>query len=393
MLIILGLMTLLMFMARVVFFRLHESPRYLVHTGRPQDAVLSLRKISRFNGGGFNIDISDVEDSSETVIFTSPDEENVDTLNASDSQKPNGPEDVTIGGHIGPAEPNYQSTAISPPAGLSRTMENGHYPPEDEAETDPFLSEHEARAERSHNSDAAQLTILHSSVHEKWKFLSIFPRWASRPLGGWFDRLNIVLSKEWRATTLLVWWIWLAIALAYTMFNVYLPKLLETRLPRDETIPKTLTETMWDIVIFTLGGCPGALLGAYLIQSPLGRRLSLTLSTLMTAIFCIVFALVESRWAVRASTVGISLTSTTMWAVLYGMTPELFATNVRGTACGTASALSRIGGMTAPLAGGLLLVIDSSFPVYASAIIFTAGGLCVLPLKTIKFHSGGGVLH
>ncbi|KAF8527425.1 MFS general substrate transporter [Hysterangium stoloniferum] len=397
MLIILALMTLSMFIARVVFFRLQESPRYLVHTGRPQDAVLSLRKISRFNGGSFSIDISDVEDRSGTVIFTAPqDEENVNPLDASDSQKPHDPEDfkhTPIGGHIGSTEPNYQSTAISPPAGLSTTIENSLHPTEDEAETDPFLLGHEARAERPLNSGATQFTILHSTVHRKWKFLSILPHWASRPLSGWFDRLSIVLSKEWRATTLLVWWIWLTIALAYTMFNVYLPKLLETRLPQDETDPKTLTETMWDIVIFTLGGCPGALLGAYLIQSPLGRRLSLTFSTLMTAVFCIVFELVESRWAVRASTVGISLTSTTMWAVLYGMTPELFATNVRGTACGTASALSRIGGMAAPLAGGSLLVINSSFPVYTSAIVFTVAGLCVLPLKITKFQSGGGVPH
>lgn len=46
---------------------------------------------------------------------------------------------------------------------------------------------------------------------------------------------------------------------AYTMFNVYLPKLLETRSNMHTGAPKTLEETMWDIVIFTLGGCPGAI--------------------------------------------------------------------------------------------------------------------------------------
>jgi hypothetical protein len=122
------------------------------------------------------------------------------------------------------------------------------------------------------------------------------------------------------------------------MFNVYLPKLLETRRKTDVGPPKTLEDTMWDVVIFTLGGCPGAIvrftdlciravclltcghlfgsipsspqLGAYLIQSPLGRRLSLSFSTLTTAAFCVLFVAVESRWAVRASTVGISLSAT-----------------------------------------------------------------------------------
>lgn len=50
----------------------------------------------------------------------------------------------------------------------------------------------------------------------------------------------------------------LTVQIAYTVFNVYLPKLLETRSSLHTGPPKTLEETMWDVVIFTLGGCPGA---------------------------------------------------------------------------------------------------------------------------------------
>lgn len=45
---------------------------------------------------------------------------------------------------------------------------------------------------------------------------------------------------------------------AFTMFNVYLPKLLEKRLGGAGS-EGGRKEAMWDIVIFTLGGCPGAL--------------------------------------------------------------------------------------------------------------------------------------
>ncbi|KAJ3004463.1 hypothetical protein NUW54_g4803 [Trametes sanguinea] len=154
----------------------------------------------------------------------------------------------------------------------------------------------------------------------------------------------MVLSPEWLRTTLLVWAAWCATSLAYTMFNVYLPKLLETRSPSGGTdgAPKTLEESLWDVVIYSLGGCPGAILGAWLIESRLGRRWSLAGSTFVTAFFCWVFVVVQHPWAVRASTVGISLSATAMWAVLYGWTPEIFGTKVRGTACGIASALSRI---------------------------------------------------
>lgn len=51
-----------MFLARIVFFRLHESPRYLVHAGRPHEAVKSLQMISKFNGSDLEIELDDVED-------------------------------------------------------------------------------------------------------------------------------------------------------------------------------------------------------------------------------------------------------------------------------------------------------------------------------------------
>lgn len=211
----------------------------------------------------------------------------------------------------------------------------------------------------------------------------------------WFGRFSMVLAPEWRHTTILVWGAWWGMSLAYTMFNVYLPKLLETRqgsasrssLVQTPSLPHvqatdTLERTLWNVVIFTVGGCPGAVLGAWLIEWPrLGRRRALAGSTFVTALLCVAFVLVRDPFAVTATTVGISLSATTMWAVLYGWTPEIFATRVRGTACGAASALSRIGGMIAPIAGGALLMIDSSFPVYASIVVFTLSGCCVLLLK------------
>jgi len=225
----------------------------------------------------------------------------------------------------------------------------------------------------------------------------------------WFGRFSMVLAPEWRRTTVLVWGTWWGMSLAYTMFNVYLPKLLETRQgsvsgsslgqtpsqPHAQAVD-TLERTLWDVVIFTIGGCPGAVLGAWLIEWPrLGRRLALAGSTFLTALLCFVFVLVSEPVAVTASTVGISLSATTMWAVIYGWTPEIFATRVRGTACGAASALSRIGGMIAPMAGGALLMIDPSVPVYASIVVFTLSGFCVLLLKetTSAGASKGAIIH
>jgi hypothetical protein len=79
-----------------------------------------------------------------------------------------------------------------------------------------------------------------------------------RPLRAWFGRFKMVLKPEWRRKTLLVWAAWWGLALGFTMFNVYLPKMLETR--RAVTLAETpsLERTLWDVVIFTLAGCPGS---------------------------------------------------------------------------------------------------------------------------------------
>lgn len=54
------------------------------------------------------------------------------------------------------------------------------------------------------------------------------------------------------------------------MFNVYLPKLLEGRgatLATDVDASKSLSASMWDVVIYALGGCPGAVVSAILLHT------------------------------------------------------------------------------------------------------------------------------
>ncbi|KAK0238623.1 MFS general substrate transporter [Armillaria nabsnona] len=371
-LITLGLITLSMFSARMVFFRLHESPRFLVHAGRHQEAVESLQMIARFNGAPLSLDIDDVEDVRRSV-----------------HQPPAVTPDMRPTGHDGTNSPtgvaDYHSTGESPAQQLEShsfaTPTIPHQePPSPKEDVEPIV-----RPRQVPSRSASLSRRRTSSVYEK-QLYSVLPSWLRRPLWAWWDRILMVLTPEWLRTTLLVWAAWCAMSLAYTMFNVFLPKLLETGRGSSGDTEKSLEDSLWDVVIFTIGGCPGAIFGAYMIESRLGRRWSLAGSTFVTAIFCVVFVMVESSWAVRASTVGISLSATTMWAVLYGWTPEIFGTKVRGTACGIASALSRIGGMIAPLVGGMLLMIDRTVPVYTSVVVFVIAGICVLFLKEREGH-------
>lgn len=44
----------------------------------------------------------------------------------------------------------------------------------------------------------------------------------------------------------------------YTLFNLFFPKLVELRLGKHAE-GGTLTQALWNVVIYTLGGTPGAL--------------------------------------------------------------------------------------------------------------------------------------
>ncbi|XP_006462877.1 hypothetical protein AGABI2DRAFT_207539 [Agaricus bisporus var. bisporus H97] len=325
----LALITLSMFLARMVLFRLHESPRYLVHAGRPLEAVKSLKMISKFNGSDLEIELDDVADHHPATTTTT-----TSALPPSQVVFDAGDEAAGNAGSSSPTKNSTdRSTLVPSYDAVGETASNvleGHsfitpllsnkdiLPREipkrsnsdNEDEYKPNLGSSFSR--RRSGSGGSSLN-RRSSMYGYKRKCSMLPRGARKPLAAWWDRVSM--------------------------------------------------------------------LGAWLIESSLGRRLSLAASTFITAVFCVVFIMVESTWAVRLSTMGVSLSATAMWAVLYGWTPEIFGTKVRGTACGIASALSRIGGMIAPLLGGTLLMISRAVPVYTSVGVFTVAGICVLLLR------------
>jgi MFS family permease len=69
--------------------------------------------------------------------------------------------------------------------------------------------------------------------------------------------LQLLLSPQWRVTTILIWSIWTFTSIAYTMFNVFLPKYLETLGFEGESAP-TRSQVYWDYMIYSLAGVPGS---------------------------------------------------------------------------------------------------------------------------------------
>ena len=293
--------TFAMFLARMVFFRLHESPRYLVHAGRPQDALESLQMISRFNGSELDLELKDVEDrishAQDSAVRAANGGPPSSRLFDDDTEIASSPTDIkpsSATAHVGTplsstpldgsegAVPtkDYSATGGSQvPLAAYAASERQSYPyphtpasgrdlfhddPPSSKEEDTSVDDIDVpparpRPSRDRRSRGDTFSSVRTSLYEVAdRAYWVLPPWIRRPLRAWLGRFKMVLEPEWRRTTLLVWATWWGIALAFTMFNVYLPKMLETRRVVSLAETSSLERTLWDVVIFTVAGCPGS---------------------------------------------------------------------------------------------------------------------------------------
>ncbi|KAI8854586.1 major facilitator superfamily domain-containing protein [Chytridium lagenaria] len=198
----------------------------------------------------------------------------------------------------------------------------------------------------------------------------------------WKQTLNQLFGDELRRTTILVWIIWSLISCGYTMFNGFLAKFLGNA--SDRTTPQTPDETFRDIFIISIMGIPGSVIGMILIETRLGRRGTMAISAFGTAVSLFLFTLSTSSLNQLLSSCLAAVLQNVMYGVLYCYTPEVFDSQVRGTATGVASSLSRIFGTMAPLMTGTLLTISPTLPLYvSSALIFLSSvAMVMLPIET-----------
>ncbi|GAA5934953.1 MFS transporter [Sporobolomyces koalae] len=347
----LGLISAIMFFSRVLFFKLHESAKFLVASKRASAAVVSLQRISKFNGTNSTWSLDDVVD--HVPVRSPVNNPRVDAFVIG------GEGDAESGMDWDHRDAGRSGSSSALLTDSDREEGSGSYP-------SPRAGQHVNRSRR--------------------------PAWIDRLPRGWrtaaadyVQRVAELLEGSRRRTTLLIWAIWTLASAGYTIFNVFLPKFLEGKLsdaPGGSSGDSD--DSLWDYVFYTLAGLPGSIIGAHLVETSFGRTLTLAYSTLATSLGTMTFVFATGQTGVLLSSMVVSLAATLMYAVIYSLTPEIFPTQLRGTAGGIASALSRLSGIFAPLLTGVLLSINISLPLVLSAMCFLATAACAWSLRGIE---------
>lgn len=216
------------------------------------------------------------------------------------------------------------------------------------------------------------------------------------------DRLRpLFKSRKLGVTTALIWFCWATIGLGYPLFNAFLPQYLShggtggsgpSPSPppgQDGAAAAPISaETYRNYAITSVVGVPGSLLAAYTVdhQSPfLGRRGTLAISTLVSAVFLFSFASMGTSAASQLAFSCIeAFAQNIMYGVLYAFTPEIFPAPVRGAGTGVASFLNRVTGLAAPLLAANVPGDGTTTPIYMSAALILAAfvGMCLIPIET-----------
>ncbi|MEZ0249099.1 MAG: MFS transporter [Thermoproteus sp.] len=173
------------------------------------------------------------------------------------------------------------------------------------------------------------------------------------------------LLSAYRAQTLVLWASWFLLAFGYYGAFLWLPTIIASR-------GYSLVNTFEYTLVMSLAQLPGYLTAAYLIER-IGRRLSLLLFFLGSAVSAAAFATAQTTLWLLAAGVALNFFNLGVWGLIYAYTPESYPSDLRATGMGSSGSMARVGMIIGPLLPplinfqGALMAYSASW--LASAII------------------------
>ena len=183
-----------------------------------------------------------------------------------------------------------------------------------------------------------------------------------------------IWSPRLRRRTGALWIVWFGINFSYYGAFIWLPSLLVAQ-------GFDLVRSFGYTLIITLAQLPGYAVAAWLIEV-WGRRLTLAVFLVGSAVSAGLFGLAGSPATIIAAGMALSFFNLGAWGALYAIGPELYPTRTRGAGTGAAAAFGRIASIIAPLLVPFLLDAGDTvlvFGVFSAAFVVAALAAFTLP--------------
>jgi putative MFS transporter len=182
----------------------------------------------------------------------------------------------------------------------------------------------------------------------------------------------VLWARGTRRPTAALWAVWFGINFAYYGAFTWLPTLLVAD-------GFSLVRSFGYTLVITLAQLPGYAAAAFLVER-WGRRPTLAVFLLGSALGAGLFAAADVESTVLASGMVLSFFNLGAWGALYALTPEVYPTVLRATGAGAAAGFGRLASIAAPLsvppllgAGGTGLVFGAFAACFLLAALATAG--------------------
>lgn len=197
--------------------------------------------------------------------------------------------------------------------------------------------------------------------------------------------LRALWSSVYARRTAMLWILWFGMVFSYYGIFTWLPQILAAEQGY------SIAQSFLFVLIITVAQVPGYFSAAYLVEK-WGRKPTLVSYLLACALATMLFGLrglgaqaSEAELIFWGSLV--SFFNLGAWGVIYGYTPELYGTTVRGSGSGWAAGVGRVGGIIGPyLVGRMLgtwgLGTLAVFGMFAGVLLVIAANVWVLGEET-----------
>eukprot|EP01117_Protostelium_nocturnum_P018776 TRINITY_DN7921_c0_g1_i1.p1 TRINITY_DN7921_c0_g1~~TRINITY_DN7921_c0_g1_i1.p1 ORF type:complete len:497 (-),score=122.81 TRINITY_DN7921_c0_g1_i1:155-1645(-) len=223
-----------------------------------------------------------------------------------------------------------------------------------------------------------------STLNELRAYRPLIP--PTKPSKNPLPQIYKLFEKGLGSTTTLIWLFWFFSNVGFTGFNIFLPRLLNKK------FGEGLKQSFLYTLIGNTASIPGTLIGAYLVDTKLGRKWTMVLSAILSAILIFLLNYIDLLDSVLnysdaifiTCVCGISFTSQIMYGAYYTYTPEVFPSHCRATGMGTASLFGKVAGIITPFFIGAILANNHTIPIYidSGTIALSALFMALLPIET-----------